>query len=174
MELRFRARFSRTLRKYGTCGCDRWTEVEADVAERLLKVLRARGHEELVAARDERGQRNQTEDSWPWPPAGPDVAGLMAVAVDRVCEADLGRELVCSVAERLLGQWHMPAVREALQCLIPEWLDPALDDKQRNPVRTDPGRWVPSCLRKAGAWTYRRSPRFALASRFGRTCSSSF
>ena len=43
MELRFRARFSRTLRKYGTCECDRWTEVEAGVAESLLKVLRARG-----------------------------------------------------------------------------------------------------------------------------------
>ena len=61
----------------------------------------------------------------------------MAEAVDRVCEAGLGRELVCRIAERLLGRWHLPAVREALQCLIPEWLDSALDGKQRKTVRAE-------------------------------------
>ena len=34
----------------------------------------------------------------------------------------------------------MPAVREALQCLIPEWLDPSLDGKQRKAARGDPDR----------------------------------
>ena len=34
------------------------------------------------------------------------------------------------VAERLRGPLHEPAVREALGCLIPEWLDPRLDNKK--------------------------------------------
>ena len=49
-------------------------------------------------------------------------------------------ELVRGVAERLQGSLHMPPVREALQCLIPEWLDPSLDGKQRKAARGDPDR----------------------------------
>ena len=61
MELRFLARFSRTLRKYGAdaqtrCDADPWTTDEVQVAEALLKVLRARGLREAEAARLERGK----------------------------------------------------------------------------------------------------------------------
>ena len=33
----------------------------------------------------------------------------------------------------------MPVVREARQCVIPGWLDPSLDDKQREAAGGDPG-----------------------------------
>ncbi len=140
MELRLLARFSRTLRKYGSCARDLWTQQERDVAEALLKVLRARGRRELEAARFERGKLQQSDDTWPWPPAGPDVVGEVAVAVDRVCEGGPDAELVRGVAERLQGELHAPAVREALRCLIPEWLDSALDDRQKKAARGDPDR----------------------------------
>ena len=38
--------------------------------------------------------------------------------------------LLQNVAERLRGPLHEPAVREALGCLVPEWLDPRLDNKK--------------------------------------------
>ena len=68
MELRLLARFSRTPRKYGFCERDPWTEREADVAEALVKVLRASGRRELEAARQERGPTQQSVNAWPWPP----------------------------------------------------------------------------------------------------------
>ena len=47
-------------------------------------------------------------------------------------------ERVCmSVAVRLRGDLHMPAVREALGCLIPEGLHPRLDG--RKPKGRGPG-----------------------------------
>lgn len=47
-------------------------------------------------------------------------------------EGSFDAELVRGVAERLQGSLHMPVVRGALRCLIPEWLDP-LDGRQRKP-----------------------------------------
>ena len=38
------------------------------------------------------------------------------------------------------GSLHMPAVREALQCLIPGGLDPSLDGRQRKAARRVPDR----------------------------------
>ena len=143
MELRFLAKFSRTLRRYGFCEEDRWTPAESNVAQELLSVLRARGQKELRAARLERGKAHPTEDTWAWPPAGPDVAAEIAAAA----AATVLRETFAAEAEPLLGvaehlqtELHLPAVREALQCLIPEWLDPALDEKQRKGPRGDADR----------------------------------
>ena len=39
------------------------------------------------------------------------------------------------VAERLRGPLHEPAVREALGCLIPEWLHPSLDNARSARVK---------------------------------------
>ena len=130
MELRFLAKFSQTLRRYGFCEEDRWSLEERELADKLLAVLRARGQMEVQAACLERGKANPTEDTWPWAAAGPDVAAEVAAAVARVRETSRADDaLLVSVAERLQDKLHLPAVREALRCLIPEWLDPALDDK---------------------------------------------
>ena len=129
MELRYAARFSRTLRKYRFCEADVWTREEACVAEVLLAELRRQADRELGAARFERGKCITTEDSWPWPSrAGPDVVAEMRVALDAAAqERRFDGALLESVAERLMGDLHMPTVREALRCLIPDWLDSALD-----------------------------------------------
>ena len=94
----------------------------------------------MEAARLERGQAQQSVNAWPWPPAGPDVVGEMAVAAGRVVEAGFDAERVRVVAERLQGPLHLPAVREALQCLIPEWLGSCLDGRQKKTARGDSDR----------------------------------
>ena len=141
MELRLLTKFSRTLRRYGFCEADPWSDAERSVADELLAALRARGGTEMQAARLERGKANPSEDTWPWAAAGPDVVAEVAAAVALVREASVFDEaLLIAVAERLQSPLHLPAVREALRCLIPEWLDPALDDKQRKGPRTDADR----------------------------------
>ena len=49
------------------------------------------------------------------------MAGLLSGA---------GRELVQTVAERLLGPWHLPRVKQVLGCLIPRELDSRWDGKK--------------------------------------------
>ena len=84
---------------------------------------------------------NPTQDTRPWAAAGPDVPAEVAAAVARVREtSSVDAGLLLPVAGRLQAKLHLPAVREALQCLIPEWLDPALDDKQRKGPRGDADR----------------------------------
>ena len=106
----------------------------------LLNVLRARARRELEAARLERGKARQTEDTWPWLPVGPDIPGGVAAAVTRVCEDGVGADLARRVAERLQSDLHLPALREALSCLVPEALDSLLDDQQKKALRGDADR----------------------------------
>ena len=70
------------------------------------------------------------------------MPGEMAAAVAELRAEYGGRErLLVAVAERLqTSPLHAPAVREALQCLIPEWLDPALDATQRKGPSGDADR----------------------------------
>ena len=89
MELRLLGKFSRTLRRYGFCEEDRWSDTEREVADALLAVLAARGQTELQAARLERGKANANEDTRPWAAAGPDVATEVATAVARVRETSV-------------------------------------------------------------------------------------
>ena len=44
------------------------------------------------------------------------------------------------MAERLQGRLHLPAVKEALRCLIPEALDSALDAHHKKALRGDSDR----------------------------------
>ena len=104
MELRLLAKFSWTLRRYGFCEEDLWSDVQREVADALLAVLRARGQMELQAARLERGKANASEDTWPWAAACPDIVAEMAAAVARVREASVSDEsMLIAVAERLQG-----------------------------------------------------------------------
>ena len=88
-----------------------------------------------MAARLERGKVRQTEDNWPWLPSGPDIPGEVAAAVAFVCEEGVPIEVARSVAERLQSDLHLPALKEALSCLIPEALDSVLDDQQKKASR---------------------------------------
>ena len=124
--LRMAAKASRTLRKYGFCAADPWNSEEAATAEALICHLQAEG--EL----QRRASGRLGRDAYVWPTDEPPVSALMARAVDRVA-ARAGaaeRPQVEGVARRLLGEYHLPAVQEALGCLIPRALDPELDGKK--------------------------------------------
>ena len=75
----------------------------------------------MDAARCERGKANPNQDTWPWSSAGPNVPLEVAAAVARVRETSaVDGTLLLAVAEPLQSELHLPAVRGALQCLIPE------------------------------------------------------
>ena len=83
--------------------------------DRGLVVLPPAVRRELQAARFERGKAAPTEDTWPWPAAGPDVATEVAAAVATLREEEGApdAEVLLSVAERLQTELHLPAVKEA-------------------------------------------------------------
>ena len=99
--------------------------------------MRVRGQMDLSNAVHTRG-KTRSPDAWAWPPAGPDIAAEVAAAERRVVQEGGDANLTHAVAERLQGEWHLPAVREALQRLIPEVLGPALDNLQAKAKRADP------------------------------------
>ena len=151
-ELRLRARASRTILKYAAgdgvprvvCEADEWTEGDARIAVALLRQLKAKGDMKRAALRQ--SGRPVDKNAWIWGEKDPDFERELQEAVDalvtdeRVCRLDCER-----VASRLQGvvtlvggeevALHMPAVREALGCLIPAELHPRLDNRapKKNP-----------------------------------------
>ena len=97
------ARFSRTLRRYGCCEREPWSAGEAAVAETLLQVLRARGARELEAARLERGKVKVSDDTWPWPAAGPDIAGELAQ--ESQCDGKFLDDVSVDFLDGTRGDW---------------------------------------------------------------------
>ena len=77
---------------------------------------------------------------------------LMVRAVSEVSRVG-GERLahVEAVAERLMGPYHLPAVKEALGCLIPASLHPDLDGKKPKGRAQAGGGPGGVCL-KAGQW----------------------
>ena len=117
-ELRMRARFSDTLRKYGFCKADEWTSEEAAVAGALLAGLRSVGAEQR--ARLAVGGRQPDANAWLWPDGEPSFDARFREQVSLYARGDVAREeRAACVARRLQGELHLPAVREALGCLIP-------------------------------------------------------
>ena len=123
--LRMEAKASTTLRKYGCCQADMWTTEDADIAKELLQCLDVEGK---LQARAQGMEGNK--DAWVWGRQEPPITALMARAVSEVGRAGESlRAQVEAVGERLLGKFHLPAVKEALGCLIPAALSPELDGK---------------------------------------------
>ena len=125
-DLRNSAKASRTLRKYGTCAADLWTEEEQYVAGRLIRCLRAEGRRRSVAF-----GLSHDPDAWLWPEEEPDLPLWLQTGVGEVVgEGRINENAAQSVAERLLGPWHVAAVREALGCLIPRELSARFDGRK--------------------------------------------
>ena len=132
-ELRLQAKFSRTLRKYGFCSGQEWTREEAAAAEELLRKLEVVGRQRRERWRAEgrlaRKQGWMGADVCLW--SGEEWRRELPRAVLELAGGDAARlGFLDSVAERLREPLHEPAVREALGCLIPEWLDPREDGKK--------------------------------------------
>ena len=102
------------------------------------------------------------EDAHIWPDGEPLFDELLAAQVQELGGGDAARvTFLAGVAQRLRGELHMPAVREALGCLIPEGLHGRLDGKKPRGVKGDPER-VGVHL-EAGRWTLDVSHESALA-----------
>jgi len=129
--LRLRAKISRTLRRYG-CVLrnvpERWTDREAEDADKLIRCLKTQGAMQRSAIFLSGRPIDEDADVWV---DGVDVARQLALAVEEEARGDEGvRQSLQAVAARLQHPYHMPAVREALGCLIPEHLHPRLDGKK--------------------------------------------
>ena len=102
------------------------------------------------------------EDAHIWPDGEPSFDELLAAEVRELGGDDASRvTFLTGVAQRLRGELHMPAVREALGCLIPESLHPRLDGKKPRGVKGDAER-VGVHL-EAGRWALDVSAENALA-----------
>ena len=142
-ELRMRACFSRTLRKYGFCSADAWTDDDADVAGVLIGGLEAVAAEQR--ARMTRGGRAPDANAWLWPEGEPPFEALLQEQASQYGGGDAVREARAAVvARRLMEPLHMPAVREALGCLIPPLLH------QRGDGQKPKGCSVSSGIAKVG------------------------
>ena len=135
--LRMTARASHTLRKYGFCEANPWTSAESDVATEMLRGLKAVAS--LQRVRLQNTGRPTDEDAWLWPGGEPGEFSwferMLHEQTVRIGGNHSQKLAMCrQVAFRLLhdgdGEYHMPAVREALGCLIPEALHPALDNRK--------------------------------------------
>jgi hypothetical protein len=171
-ELRMQARFSETIRRYEVlCEADPWTRREAEMAEILLRGLSAVG--ELQRSAVSRGGRRADIDAHLWPEGEPDFDALLEAQLLEYARG--AEELVAEavlVKERLLGALHLPAVREALGCLIPAYLHPKDDGKKpRGGLSLEHARV--GVFVQAGAWKVDVSEEQRLAESgtlFGPTC----
>jgi hypothetical protein len=145
-EWRLEAKASRTLRKYGFCRGHEWSREDTALAEKLLQ-----GLEKKSAERRRDMQLGDHPDEWCWQNEDVPVEALLLKQVrDHSCEDAELRERMESVAQRLLGPVHRPAVLEALGVLIPREYHPRFDGKKlRGKGKREPGMTVQL---QAGAW----------------------
>jgi len=145
-EWRLEAKASRTLRKYGFCRADEWSREDATLAGKLLQ-----GLERKAAERRRDMQLGDHPDEWCWQNEEVPVEALLLKQVrDHSGEDAELRQRTESIARRLLGPWHRPAVLEALGVLIPREYHPRFDGKKpRGRGKREPGMTVQL---QAGAW----------------------
>jgi hypothetical protein len=96
------------------------------------------------------------DDAWLYPDTDePPVDEELGIAVEEVVEAS-GRDfaIVLAVAERLKEPWHLPAVREAMGCLIPPGLHRRLDGVKPK-GKAQAGAVCASPVLVAGGWQCR-------------------
>ena len=124
-ELRLHALASGTLRRYGFCKADTWSE-DCCLATALLQGLEVVARDRARAL-DVRGDA----DAWLWPGETPGVENLMEEQVARLARDDASTRVAAQrVAERLLGPLHRARMEEVLGCLIPPELHPRWDGKR--------------------------------------------
>ena len=139
-ELRLQAKASETIRRYGFFAHDLWSEEEAVRAGALLKNLEA-VREDQRAKLKNTGRRaylsasRPDRDAYLWGNE-PDYVALLddaARTLGGTCAGNVDAEIAAyrRVKDKLLTDLHMPAVKEALGALIPEWLHWSQDDPKR-------------------------------------------
>ena len=121
-ELRQEAKASRTLRRYGFCEADVWTEEEADVAQELIRGLRVAAREQSVRLS---GQgREPDDDTYLWGQQEPDYVAELAREVARVAGDNHARRRLCErVSERLLDRSRVRVVTVEERVVAAKLLD---------------------------------------------------
>jgi endonuclease/exonuclease/phosphatase family metal-dependent hydrolase len=141
------------------CETDPWTVGEADLAIDLLQRLNVIGHRQRPRAAAL--GRPCDEDAWLWYDTDgnmcePDFDECFEEAIrEYAANDDALRGAAWQVAARLRHDWHMPAVREKLGCLIPLDLHPTLDaraSKRKRAVVGGSQGLSGGLSLKAGAW----------------------
>ena len=129
MELRFQARASWTLRKYGYMRGHEWTRDDAVLAQKLLELLKSVGDQQRTRLR--LGEDLHKNDVYLWDERSFDVQAKMDDAILEYARnnPDL-LDRARAVGERLLGEYHLPAVLEALGALIPKEFHPRYDGRK--------------------------------------------
>ena len=138
-ELRLQAQASKTIRKYRFFEDDKWSRDDAARADALLKKLESeresqRSRVRSTGRRAYRPGGKPDDDAYLWE-GEPDYAAHLddaAKDLGGICD-DVVSEIAAyrRIKDRLLCDLHMPAVKEALGALIPEWLHPSQDDPKR-------------------------------------------
>ena len=92
-------------------------------------------------------------EAWVWGEEEVPFEKFLQEACAEVARGDSGKVALCeAVAVRLLGPLHMPAVREALGCLVPAELDPKLDGKKPRGGPRQVGAETCGVYVQAGQW----------------------
>ena len=148
-EWRLEAKASRTLRKYGFCRVDMWSDRDADVAGKLLAGLKSDARQRRArlptVTRDD-------PDAWCWESTDvPVEEELLQQARILAGSSEQQQEEAEKVARRLLGPWHRPAVLEAMGCLIPQDFHPRYDGVVPKAKIGRPASTMGVCV-DAGGW----------------------
>ena len=127
-ELRLFAKASKTIRKYRFYGKDPWSKEDARRAEKMLQKLEVEC--EMQKKRLPLGRRID-RNAFLWD-GEPDYASFLDDAAKEVAGSSVAELAACrQIKDRLLTELHLPAVKEVLGALIPEWLHPSQDDPKK-------------------------------------------
>ena len=176
-ELKCEARASRTLRRYGFCEADLWSEGERRDAAALIDGLKTTAQMKRSSLGRQHGSVDF--DTWLWGDGDPDYQGELAREVERVADGDeIRRAALMRVADRLLDRLHVRAASTAEISVAEELLAGvdvegagaaseegwklrlleraevvAAGDEERLPVLRGVARQVAGCLARCGRWT---------------------
>ena len=121
-ELRCEVRASRTLRRYGYCEADLWTDAERQGAEALISGLKITAKEQLD--RLSVGDKRVDASTWLWGHGAPDFDGELRKQVERLAAGDeVQRAMLGKVADRLLDRHRVRVATPAESALAEKLLE---------------------------------------------------
>ena len=129
-ELQLAVRASETLRRYGFCDDDAWVPEDRDRAAKILDHLKVRREQLRDSLKHSSGVPTAQPYANLWPDGEPDYRSELESALREIVSSEnvVEREAMTVVVHRLLDEYHLVAVKEALGSLFPMPLHPSLDN----------------------------------------------
>lgn len=145
-ELRCEARASRTLRRYGYCEADLWTDAEKKAAEALLNGLKVTA--KVQSDRLSVGGLRVDASTWLWGRGEPDFDGELAKEVERLAAGDeVQRAMLGKVADRLLDRHRVRVATPAESALADKLLE-GMSVTGGEDLRSE-GEWLDMLMERA-------------------------